>query len=44
MTALLHRLEQRLDDLGFRMENSVNQQLRARQREVAELSAAVLAP
>ncbi len=42
MAALLRRLEQRLDDVAFRVENAVNQQLRARQRNVAELSAAVL--
>ena len=42
MATLLRRLEQRLDDVAFRVENTVNQQLRARQRQVAELSAAVL--
>ena len=42
MAALLRRLEQRLDDIALRVENAVNQQLRARQRQVAELSASVL--
>jgi exodeoxyribonuclease VII large subunit len=42
MASLLHRLEQRLDDLGFRMENSVRQEILSRQRHVAELAAAVL--
>ncbi len=42
MTALLHRLDQRLDDLGFRVENAVNLRVRARQRRVAELTAAVM--
>ncbi len=42
MAAVLHRLEQRLDDLAFRMENAVRQQFRAKQREVAELAATVL--
>jgi exodeoxyribonuclease VII large subunit len=40
--AMLHRLNQRLDDLGFRMEASVNGLVRARQREVTELTANVL--
>ena len=40
--ALLHRLEQRTDDLGFRMENAVRQKLRTKQRAVAELAGAVL--
>ncbi len=38
----LHRLEQRLDDLSFRMEAAVNEQLREHARAVASLSAAVL--
>jgi exodeoxyribonuclease VII large subunit len=42
MAALLHRLEQRLDDLGFRMENAVRRQIRTRQSSMAELSAAVM--
>ena len=42
MTALLRRLEQRLDDLGSRMENAANQQIRSRQRRVTELTAAVM--
>jgi exodeoxyribonuclease VII large subunit len=42
MAALLHRLEQRLDDLAFRMESAVYQQIRGRQREVAELTATTL--
>jgi exodeoxyribonuclease VII large subunit len=42
MAALLHRLEQRLDDFSFRLEAAVSEQLRLRQRQVAELTAAVL--
>ena len=42
MASLLHRLEQRLDDLGFRMENALRQQALARQRYVADLTAAVM--
>jgi exodeoxyribonuclease VII large subunit len=42
MAALLHRLEQRLDDFSLRLEAAVSGQLRQRQREVAELTAAVL--
>jgi exodeoxyribonuclease VII large subunit len=42
MAAMLHRLEQRRDDLAFRMENEVGRQIRARQREIAELTAATL--
>jgi exodeoxyribonuclease VII large subunit len=42
MAALLHRLEQRLDDFTFRLEVAVSEQLRQRQRRVAELTAAVL--
>ena len=36
VTTMLHRLNQRLDDLGFRMETSVSGLVRARQREVAD--------
>jgi len=42
LTALLRRLDQRLDDLGFSIEGSVTGLVRQRQREVAELAAAVL--
>jgi exodeoxyribonuclease VII large subunit len=42
VNALLHRLEQRLDDLSFRMEAAVSAQLRQHQRQVADLTAAVL--
>ena len=42
MTTLLHQLQQRVDDLGFRMENAANQRIRARQRRVAELATAVI--
>lgn len=42
VTTLLHRLDQRLDDCGFRMEAAVNGQLRQRQQDAAELSAAVM--
>ena len=42
MAALLHRLEQRLDDFSFRLEAAVSGQLRQRQSQVAELAAAVL--
>jgi exodeoxyribonuclease VII large subunit len=42
MTALLHRLEQRLDDFGFRMENAVRQQIRGKQRLLGDLAGAVL--
>jgi exodeoxyribonuclease VII large subunit len=42
MTALLHRLDQRLDDLMFRLEIAVAGNLRRNQREVTELAAAVL--
>jgi exodeoxyribonuclease VII large subunit len=42
MATLLHRLEQRLDDLGFRMESAIRQRIQARQRYVAELAAAVM--
>jgi exodeoxyribonuclease VII large subunit len=42
ITTLLHRLAQHLDDLGLGMEATVSAHLRKRQREVAELAAAVL--
>jgi exodeoxyribonuclease VII large subunit len=42
MAGLLRRLEQRLDDLSFRLETAANGLLRQRQRQVAELGAAVL--
>ena len=42
MAALLHRLAQRLDDFSFRLEAAVGEQLRERQRQVADLTAAVL--
>jgi exodeoxyribonuclease VII large subunit len=42
MAALLHGLEQRLDDFSFRLEAAVSEQLRQRQRQVADLTAAVL--
>ena len=42
MAALLHRLEQRRDELAFRLETALTGQLRQRQRQVAELAAAVL--
>ena len=42
MATLLHRMEQRRDDLGFRMENVVRQQILGRQRYAADLAAAVL--
>ena len=38
----LHRLSQRLDDLGFRMEASVSGLIRARQREISAFAADVL--
>ncbi len=38
----IHRLQQRLDDLGFRMESAMSETLRERQRTVGELTAAVL--
>jgi exodeoxyribonuclease VII large subunit len=40
--ALLHRLEQRLDDLSFRQQTAVSGQLRGYQHYVADLAAAVL--
>jgi exodeoxyribonuclease VII large subunit len=42
MASLLHRLEQRLDDLSFRVEAAVSSEIRGRQRHVAELTAAVM--
>jgi exodeoxyribonuclease VII large subunit len=42
VSALLHRLAQRLDDLSFRQEDTLNTQLREQQRHVASLAAAVL--
>ncbi len=42
ISALLHRLDQRLDDLNFAMEASVAGLLRRRRSEVSELTAAVL--
>ncbi len=42
MAALLHRLAQRLDDLAFREESAITDQLRARQNQVTGLAAAVL--
>ena len=38
----LHRLEQRLDDLNFRMETAITEQLRRKQRDVSGLAAGVL--
>ena len=40
--AMLHRIDQRLDDLVFRMEASIGGLVRVRQREVSELTADVL--
>jgi exodeoxyribonuclease VII large subunit len=42
VTTMLHRLDQRLDELAFSMEACVSECLRERQRGVAELTAAVL--
>jgi exodeoxyribonuclease VII large subunit len=42
VTAMVQRLHQRLDDLGFSMETSVSGLVRQRQREVAELSTVVV--
>ena len=42
MTTLLHRLEQRLDDLAFRTENSIRLQIRQKQRDVGDLAGVVL--
>jgi exodeoxyribonuclease VII large subunit len=38
----LHRMEQRLDDLSFRMESAIGETLRRHQRAAAELAAAIL--
>lgn len=42
VTTHLHRIQQRLDDLGFRMESAMIESLRRRQRAVADLGSAVL--
>jgi exodeoxyribonuclease VII large subunit len=42
IAAHLHRLEQRLDELAFRMESAMGERLRRHHRVVADLSAAVL--
>ena len=42
MTTLVHRSEQRLDELNFRMENALNHELRRRRREITDLAAAVM--
>jgi len=42
MRTSLHRLEQRLDDLDFRMEAAMNERLRDHTRTVATLTASVL--
>jgi exodeoxyribonuclease VII large subunit len=42
MTAYLHRLNQRWDDVAFRLEATASDRLREHQRTVAELAAAVL--
>ena len=42
MRTLLHRQEQRLDDLAFRMEGALRQQFGSRQRHVNELTATVM--
>ena len=42
INTLLHRLAQRLDDLSSRLETSISGQLRLHQRNVADLTAAVL--
>jgi exodeoxyribonuclease VII large subunit len=42
MAALLHRLEQKVDDVAFRLESCVGGDLELRLRHVAELSAALL--
>jgi exodeoxyribonuclease VII large subunit len=42
VTTLLHRLEQRVDDLSFRLDAAMSEALRAHERAVAELAAAVL--
>ena len=42
MVTSLHRLEQRLDDLGFRLDNAVAHELRDRRHKLLDLTAAVL--
>ena len=42
VTATLHQLNQRLDELGFRMDSSLMALVRTRQRDVSELAADVL--
>jgi exodeoxyribonuclease VII large subunit len=42
MASLLHRLEQRLDDLSFRAEAAVSSEIRGLHKHVIELTAAVL--
>ncbi len=42
IAVLIHRLAQRLDDLSFRLADELNDQLRQRQLQVADLTAAVL--
>jgi exodeoxyribonuclease VII large subunit len=42
LTTTLHRLEQRLDDLSFRMESAMSETLHRRHRALADLAAAVL--
>ena len=42
MTTMLHRLSQRLDEFGFRMEASMSGLVRTRQREVTGLAADLL--
>ena len=42
ITTSLHRLEQRLDDLGFRMETAMSERLRREHRRVSELASGVL--
>ena len=42
MTTALHRQEQRLDDLGFRLESAMSERLRQGRRHISELDAAVL--
>ena len=42
ISAHLHRLDQRLDDLVFRMEAATSEQLRLHQKAVSELASAVL--
>ena len=42
VTTQLHRLEQRVDDLSFRLDAAMNEMLRAHGRAVAKLEAAVL--